>query len=545
MRKKKSRSNKHKRLIKADSAEQIEIGSDMIASWSDELLDSNLLASWFGYLGNLSTIHALDEVKQDDVEPSIDTNLLLKVISFWTREETTKKHLDIIASLRRRELKLGNNKNLIEQIIGQKLLTMIGDGDFDAAKSLVLTHQLLLHYALWSKERVCLISEYLIEVSRLASMPCLRSKETSKILDDMQFYARSKTNVTNWMLLAGDLGEDRNFCLDAAHFKINILYQSERGDKTNITLHLNLTIKLKTLIMLVFSRLQINPTNFEIFHIDSFDHSSKLMLEHSGEKTLKFLDIKDSEIYIITAHQSNTHDILLPTAITNQTKSATPAKRKPKKKRKQIPSNSSSCSILRLEEDDIEASSMEKCRPILKDIMNQDIQKIFAVPVDPVALNIPIYFDIIEEPMDLGTIDSQLESGDLDSPEEFIRLVRLVFENAIKFNTNPDSYVHVMARSLLTLFNSKIRNVETVLGHTENRKLSKAELAEVRRKEMEAKKKSKRKGFDGQPKYNCVDESDRVKHSKQLTLIFEEASVIFHDRRQRLNDLAVHQKTSQ
>jgi hypothetical protein len=149
MRKKKSRSNKHKRLIKADSAEQIEIGSDMIASWSDELLDSNLLASWFGYLGNLSTIHALDEVKQDDVEPSIDTNLLLKVISFWTREETTKKHLDIIASLRRRELKLGNNKNLIEQIIGQKLLTMIGDGDFDAAKSLVLTHQLLLYYALW------------------------------------------------------------------------------------------------------------------------------------------------------------------------------------------------------------------------------------------------------------------------------------------------------------------------------------------------------------------------------------------------------------
>jgi hypothetical protein len=182
---------------------------------------------------------------------------------------------------------------------------------------------------------------------------------------------------------------------------------------------------------------------------------------------------------------------------------------------------------------------MEKCRPILKDIMNQDIQKIFAVPVDPVALNIPIYFDIIEEPMDLGTIHSQLESGDLDSPEEFIRLVRLVFENAIKFNTNPDSYVHVMARSLLTLFNSKIRNVEMVLGHTKNKKLSKAELAEVRRKEMEAKKKSKRKGFDGQPKYNCVDESDRVKHSKQLTLIFEEASVIFHDRRQRLNDLAL------
>jgi hypothetical protein len=118
------------------------------------------------------------------------------------------------------------------------------------------------------------------------------------------------------------------------------------------------------------------------------------MLEHSGEKILKFLDIKDSEIYIITAHQSNTQDVLLPTAITNQTKSAKPAKRKPKEKRKQIqtPSNSSSCSTLRLEEDDIEAkrtSSIEKCHPILKDIMNEDPQKIFAVPVDPVACIFP------------------------------------------------------------------------------------------------------------------------------------------------------------
>jgi hypothetical protein len=160
---------------------------------------------------------------------------------------------------------------------------------------------------------------------------------------------------------------------------------------------------------------------------------------------------------------------------------------------------------------------MEKCRPILKDIMNKDLQKIFAVPVDPVALNIPTYFDIIEEPMDLGTIHSQLESGDLDSPEEFIRLVRLVFENAIKFNTMPDSYVHVTARSLLTLFNSKIRNVETVLGHTKNKKLSKAELAEIKRKEKEAKKKGKRKGFDeGGSDHKRMKLSEFIFESKTL-----------------------------
>ncbi|KAL3797031.1 hypothetical protein ACHAWO_006667 [Cyclotella atomus] len=154
---------------------------------------------------------------------------------------------------------------------------------------------------------------------------------------------------------------------------------------------------------------------------------------------------------------------------------------------------------LRLEEDDPEAqraSALEKCRAILKDLMARDTQSIFAIPVDPIALGIPTYFDIITEPMDLGTIQSQLDSGDLDSPDEFIRLVRLVFENAIKFNTMPNSFVAITARSLLQFFNSRIKSVERVVDGQKNRKLTKAEAAELKRKEKEAKKKGKRKGSE-------------------------------------------------
>jgi bromodomain-containing protein 3 len=36
---------------------------------------------------------------------------------------------------------------------------------------------------------------------------------------------------------------------------------------------------------------------------------------------------------------------------------------------------------------------------------------IFLEPVDPVKLNIPDYFDIVKEPMDLGTIKQKLATN--------------------------------------------------------------------------------------------------------------------------------------
>ena len=87
----------------------------------------------------------------------------------------------------------------------------------------------------------------------------------------------------------------------------------------------------------------------------------------------------------------------------------------------------------RLEKDDPQAQMdrcMEKCRQILKEIQEIDTQKIFAAPVDPISLGIPTYFDIIKDPMDLGTIQKKMDNEEIDSPEEFARLVRLTFENA-------------------------------------------------------------------------------------------------------------------
>ena len=62
----------------------------------------------------------------------------------------------------------------------------------------------------------------------------------------------------------------------------------------------------------------------------------------------------------------------------------------------------------------------------------------FLLPVDPVELNIPDYFDIIKHPMDFGTISQKLKAGEIHSKEEFVELVRLVFDNAILYNKPTD-----------------------------------------------------------------------------------------------------------
>lgn len=75
----------------------------------------------------------------------------------------------------------------------------------------------------------------------------------------------------------------------------------------------------------------------------------------------------------------------------------------------------------------------------------------FVKPVDPVALNIPTYFDIIKRPMDLGTIGKKLRSKQYADFDQYEADVRLTFRNAMKFN-GPENLVHKAAAHLLTKF---------------------------------------------------------------------------------------------
>lgn len=103
-------------------------------------------------------------------------------------------------------------------------------------------------------------------------------------------------------------------------------------------------------------------------------------------------------------------------------------------------------------------ASVKKCHSILKSMMASSKATPFLAPVDPVALGIPDYFQVIKEPMDLGTIKQNVECGYYDDPTVFVDHVRLVFRNAMLYNP-AHSQVHIFAQKLLEDFEKRIKSM--------------------------------------------------------------------------------------
>ncbi|KAI8532061.1 hypothetical protein RHMOL_Rhmol11G0184200 [Rhododendron molle] len=84
---------------------------------------------------------------------------------------------------------------------------------------------------------------------------------------------------------------------------------------------------------------------------------------------------------------------------------------------------------------------------VIKKIMKMDAAEPFNAPVNPVALGIPDYFDVIDTPMDFGTIRNNLESGAkyMNSRDVF-KDVQYIWENCFKYNNKGDYIVDLMKR---------------------------------------------------------------------------------------------------
>ena len=97
------------------------------------------------------------------------------------------------------------------------------------------------------------------------------------------------------------------------------------------------------------------------------------------------------------------------------------------------------------------------CAEILSEIKKQRhwmANQYFLTPVDPVALNIPTYFQIIKKPMDLSTVQHKLDVNDYEKAKDFEDDVRLIFKNCYKFNQQGD-LVYSAGQQLEKLFNEK------------------------------------------------------------------------------------------
>ena len=100
---------------------------------------------------------------------------------------------------------------------------------------------------------------------------------------------------------------------------------------------------------------------------------------------------------------------------------------------------------------------IKKCADLLKEMSKHPHCVWFLDPVDHVRLNIPDYPSIITSPMDFSTIRKRIEENLYDTVESFADDMRLVFRNAITFNTARDNPVHIAAREMSNRFEDRFR----------------------------------------------------------------------------------------
>ncbi|NMR95732.1 hypothetical protein HKB01_00325, partial [Vibrio parahaemolyticus] len=81
---------------------------------------------------------------------------------------------------------------------------------------------------------------------------------------------------------------------------------------------------------------------------------------------------------------------------------------------------------------------------------------VFNAPVDIVGLKLHDYCDIIKQPMDLGTVKSNLSKNVYATPADFASDVRLTFNNALAYNPKGHD-VYTVAELLLTRFEELYR----------------------------------------------------------------------------------------
>ncbi|XP_039255254.2 CREB-binding protein-like isoform X2 [Styela clava] len=109
--------------------------------------------------------------------------------------------------------------------------------------------------------------------------------------------------------------------------------------------------------------------------------------------------------------------------------------------------------------------------PIVEKLYKQEPEALpFRQPVDPEKLNIPDYFDIVTEPMDLASIRKNLETGKYKEPWEFISDIWLMFNNAWLYNRRT-TRVYKYCSKLKEIFEAEIDPVMQSLGYCCGRKL--------------------------------------------------------------------------
>jgi len=134
------------------------------------------------------------------------------------------------------------------------------------------------------------------------------------------------------------------------------------------------------------------------------------------------------------------------------------------------------------------SEDMQQCQSVLKFFQARPEAEPFLQPVDWQALNLPDYPEIVKHPMDLGTVEANLNAGKYSSVDKFASDMRLVWKNAMTYNRQ-DSEIYSTAEGLSKLFEKRFIKIKPPTagtpssGSARKKQESKTESTEVSRQD--------------------------------------------------------------
>ncbi len=94
---------------------------------------------------------------------------------------------------------------------------------------------------------------------------------------------------------------------------------------------------------------------------------------------------------------------------------------------------------------------VKKCKTIIDLLKKHHFVEPFLRPVDPIALRIPDYLEIIKEPMDLSTVNRKLAEDLYVDQEGFEADMRKIWSNALTYNL-PGTQIYSMTEEIRNYF---------------------------------------------------------------------------------------------
>lgn len=85
----------------------------------------------------------------------------------------------------------------------------------------------------------------------------------------------------------------------------------------------------------------------------------------------------------------------------------------------------------------------KRCEMILNQLCSHKYSSPFLEPVDPVALQIPDYFSIVKEPMDMGTVRRKLKGREYKTPAGFVADIKRIWANSFLYNPKTSTIHHM------------------------------------------------------------------------------------------------------